>query len=156
MIGGLERVQLLISIARFDTDGDNEVTTEEYHKSVAAANQCISNAIAGVQSFNLIASLMFVATHLASIGRPRGWRASAASIDAFGEDETSAIIAAVYSLNVLAETLALSIMINSVFMRQLLSNSLPSVSYRPTGLPGLCPPHRTSAARSTPTTRRRS
>lgn len=33
----------------------------------------------------------------------------------------------VYSLNILAETLALSIMINSVFMRQLLNSALPSV-----------------------------
>ena len=127
-------MQLLISIARFDTDGNTEVSAEEFNKSTYAGTICVANSIAGVQGFNLIACLMFLATHLSSIGRPRGFKATPAAIDVLGEDETAIFMSLVYSLNILAETLALSIMINSVFMRQLLSNSLPSVNHRPTEL----------------------
>jgi len=127
VIGGLERIQLLISIARFDTDGDNSVSEQEFMKSAYAGAVCVTNAVSGVQGFNLMASLVFVATHLANIGRPRGWRASPAAVERFGEDETSVVMWVCYTLNVFAETLALSIMVNSVFMRQLLCNALPSV-----------------------------
>eukprot|EP00964_Phaeocystis_antarctica_P046700 scaffold27008_cov67-Phaeocystis_antarctica.AAC.1 len=126
VIGGLERIQLLISIARFDTDGDNIVSEQEFMKSAYAGAVCVTNAVSGVQGFNLMASLVFVATHLANIGRPRGWRASPAAVERFGEDETSVVMWVCYTLNVFAETLALSIMVNSVFMRQLLCNALPS------------------------------
>merc|ERR1712194_900124 len=126
-IGGLERVQLLIAIARFDTDGDNNVSEMEFMKSAYAGGVCVTNAVSGVQGFNLMASLIFVATHLANIGRPKPWYASPETVESFGAEESSIVMWVAYSLNCFAETLALSIMINSVFMRQLLSNSLPSV-----------------------------
>jgi len=125
--GGLERIQLLISIARFDTDGDNQVSEMEFMKSAFAGTICITNAVAVVQGFSLISGLIFVSTHLASIGRPRGWRPEPGAVESFGEDETTIVMWVVYSLNLFAETLALSVMINSVFMRQLLNNALPSV-----------------------------
>jgi hypothetical protein len=126
-IGGLERVQLLIAIARFDTDGDNSVSEMEFMKSAYAGGVCVTNAVSVVQGFNLMASLIFVATHLANIGRPKPWYASPETVESFGAEESSIVMWVAYSLNCFAETLALSIMINSVFMRQLLVNALPSV-----------------------------
>ena len=133
-IGGLERVQLLIAIARFDTDGDNNVSEMEFMKSAYAGGVCVTNAVSGVQGFNLMASLIFVATHLANIGRPKPWYASPETVESFGAEESSIVMWVAYSLNCFAETLALSIMINSVFMRQLLVNALPSVHCYPPNL----------------------
>merc|ERR1711935_465659 len=65
-----------IAIARFDTDGDNNVSEMEFMKSAYAGGVCVTNAVSGVQGFNLMASLIFVATHLANIGRPKPWYAS--------------------------------------------------------------------------------
>ena len=115
--GGLERIQLLISIARFDTDGDNQVSEMEFMKSAFAGGICITNAVAVVQGFSLICGLIFVSTHLANIGRPTGWRPKPGAVESFGEHETTIVMWVVYSLNLFAETLALSVMINSVFMR---------------------------------------
>ena len=131
VIGGLERIQVLISIARFDTDGDNNVSEMEFAKSAYAGSVCVTNATMVVQGFSLMASLCFVATHRTNIGRPRGWRPSPAAVESIGADETGIVMWVAYSLNIFAETLALSIMINSVFMRQLLVNALPSVHRYP-------------------------
>ena len=72
-----------------------------------------------------------MSTHLANIGRPKPWYASPETVESFGAEESSIVMWVAYSLNCFAETLALSIMINSVFMRQLLVNALPSVHRDP-------------------------
>jgi hypothetical protein len=126
-LGGLERVQLLITIARFDIDGDGEIDDQEFEISRKEGEKAVSNAIAGCQNFAIVSALLFGATHLANIGRPVPFKADQASVDALGKTETDVVLWVIYVLNVLAETLALSIMITSIFIRQLVSNALPSV-----------------------------
>jgi len=126
-LGGLERVQLLIVISRFDIDGDGDIDEQEFEISRKEGEKAITNAIAGCQNFAIISALLFGATHLANIGRPVPFKADPASVDEFGEAEMDIVLWVIYCLNVLAETLALSIMITSIFIRQLVSNALPSV-----------------------------
>jgi len=126
-LGGLERVQLLIVISRFDIDGDGDIDEQEFEISRKEGEKAISNAIAGCQNFAIISALLFGATHLANIGRPVPFKAYQASRDEFGDTEMDIVLWVIYCLNVLAETLALSIMITSIFIRQLVSNALPSV-----------------------------
>ena len=126
-LGGLERVQLLIVIARFDIDGDGDIDEAEFEISRKEGEKAIANAIAGCQNFAIISALLFGATHLANIGRPVPFKADQASVDEFGEMEMDIVMWVIYVLNVVAETLALSIMITSIFIRQLVSNALPSV-----------------------------
>ena len=126
-LGGLERVQLLIVIARFDIDGDGDIDEAEFEISRKEGEKAIANAIAGCQNFAIISALLFGATHLANIGRPVPFKADQASVDEFGEQEMDIVMWVIYVLNVVAETLALSIMITSIFIRQLVSNALPSV-----------------------------
>lgn len=126
-LGGLERVQLLIVISRFDIDGDGDIDEQEFEISRKEGEKAIANAIAGCQNFAIISALLFGATHLANIGRPVPFKADPASVDEFGEDKMDIVLWVIYCLNVLAETLALSIMITSIFIRQLVSNALPSV-----------------------------
>lgn len=103
-IGGLERVQLLISIAQFDMDGDNNVSIAEFQRSASAAGVIIMNAIACMQNYSLVAALMFVATHLASIHRPKTFVTLQATIDLIGEDRATIIMSA-RELNVLSISL---------------------------------------------------
>ena len=126
-LGGLERVQLLIVIARFDIDGDGDIDEAEFEISRKEGEKAIANAIAGCQNFAIISALLFGATHLANIGRPVPFKADPASVDEFGDQEMDIVMWVIYVLNVVAETLALSIMITSIFIRQLVSNALPSV-----------------------------
>ena len=126
-LGGLERVQLLIVIARFDIDGDGDIDEAEFEISRKEGEKAITNAIAGCQNFAIISALLFGATHLANIGRPVPFKADQSSVDEFGEQEMDIVMWVIYVLNVVAETLALSIMITSIFIRQLVSNALPSV-----------------------------
>lgn len=126
-LGGLERVQLLLVISRFDIDGDGDIDEQEFEISRKEGEKAIANAIAGCQNFAIISALLFGATHLANIGRPVPFKADQASVDEFGEDTMDIILWVIYCLNVLSETLALSIMITSIFIRQLVSNALPSV-----------------------------
>ena len=126
-LGGLERVQLLIVISRFDIDGDGDIDEAEFEISRKEGEKAITNAIAGCQNFAIISALLFGATHLANIGRPVPFKADQSSVDEFGEQEMDIVMWVIYVLNVVAETLALSIMITSIFIRQLVSNALPSV-----------------------------
>ena len=59
--------------------------------------------------------------------RPKPFAPDKSSVDAFGEDATTVVVWCAYGLNVLAQSLALGIIITSIFMRQLLCNTLPSM-----------------------------
>jgi len=126
-IGGLERVQLLISMARFDIDGDGSIDQAEFEVSRSAGEKCVANAVSGCANFAIIAALLFGVTHLTTIGRPVAWEVNPASVEAHGEQSTAIVMWVVYCLNVVAETLALGVIITSIFIRQLLCNALPSV-----------------------------
>ena len=126
-LGGLERVQLLITIARFDINGDGSIDEAEFNSSRTSGEKCVANAVAGCANFAIISALLFGATHLTTIGRPIPWHPSPDTEEEFGPIKIHICMWTIYGLNVLAETLALSIIITSIFIRQLLCNALPSV-----------------------------
>lgn len=126
-MGGLERVQLLLTIARFDANGNVEIDQTEFDAARVQGEKCIANAVAGCGNFAIISALLFGATHMVTIGRPGPFKAHQDSIDAFGEGVTTPAVWACYALNVCAQSLALASIIISIYMRQLLCNSLPSM-----------------------------
>ena len=78
--------------AALEHPGDNNVTTAEFKKSEFAGGVQLQNAIACIQGFNLIATMMFVATHLSSIGRSRPFVAQQATIDLIGEGQAAILV----------------------------------------------------------------
>ena len=126
-MGGLERVHLLLAIARFDINGDGMIDDAEYDLARMQGEKFVGNAVNGCANFAIISALLFGATHLSTIGRPRPFTASEESIADFGEDTTTQVMWVLYTLNVLAQSLALGIIVTSIYSRQLLCNTLPSV-----------------------------
>jgi hypothetical protein len=70
---------------------------------------------------------LFGATHVVTIGRPVPFDPDPLSIEKLGEFNTTVMVWVAYGCNVTGQILALSIIVVSVFTRQLLSNALPSV-----------------------------
>ena len=126
-LGGLERVYLLITIAKFDVNHDGGISQSEFESARITGEKCVSNAVAGCANFAIIAALLFSGAHALTIGRPKPFAPDPSSVEAFGEDVTTVVIWCAYGLNVLAQSLALGIIITSIFMRQLLCNTLPSM-----------------------------
>ena len=126
-IGGLERVHLLLAIARFDINGDGMIDNAEYELARQQGEKFVSNAVGGCANFAIISALLFGATHLSTIGRPKPFAASDEAVAKFGEATSTQVMWVVYTLNVLAQSLALGIIVLSIYSRQLLCNTLPSV-----------------------------
>ena len=126
-LGGLERVYLLITIAKFDVNHDGGISQQEFESARITGEKCVSNAVTGCANFAIISALLFSGAHALTIGRPKPFAPDPSSVEAFGEDVTTVVIWCAYGLNVLAQSLALGIIITSIFMRQLLCNTLPSM-----------------------------
>lgn len=126
-LGGLERAYLLIIIARFDVNRDGKISKQEFESARIQGDKCVSNAVTGCANFAVISALLFGGAHALTLGRPKPFAPDASSVDAFGEEATTIAIWCAYGLNVLAQSLALGIIITSIFMRQLLCNTLPSM-----------------------------
>ena len=112
-LGGLERVYLLIMIAKFDVNRDGGISRTEFETARVAGEKCVSNAVTGCANFAIISALLFSGAHALTIGRPKPFAPDASSVDAFGEEVTTVVIWCAYGLNVLAQSLALGIIITS-------------------------------------------
>jgi hypothetical protein len=91
--------------------------------------RCVSNAVTGCANFAVISALLFGGAHALTLGRPKPFAPDASSVDAFGEEATTIAIWCAYGLNVLAQSLALGIIITSIFMRQLLCKQVSKSKY---------------------------
>lgn len=126
-LGGLERAYLLIVIARFDLNRDGKISRQEFESARVQGEKCVSNAVTGCANFAVISALLFGGAHALTLGRPKPFAPDPSSVEAYGEEVTTVAIWCAYGLNVLAQSLALGIIITSIFMRQLLCNTLPSM-----------------------------
>lgn len=135
-IGGAERVYLLVTMARFDINRDGQISHEEYAMSRIAGEKCVSNAIAGCANFAIISALLFGASHALTMGRPKPFAPDPKTIEEYGEDATTVAIWFAYGLNVIAQSLALGIIVTSIYIRQLLANTWLVVYHTSAVAPG--------------------
>ena len=56
-LGGLERVYLLIMIARFDMNRDGSISQQEFESARIQGEKCVSNAVTGCANFAIISAL---------------------------------------------------------------------------------------------------
>ena len=67
--GGIERVALLLSIVRFDLDGDGRVDEQERLECTKRADRIVADTITFASNAAVVAGLLTAATHSATIGR---------------------------------------------------------------------------------------
>ena len=97
-LGGIEKVNTLLTVAQFDT---GELLDEaEFEKQ---GEKLVSNATAGCQNTAVVATLFIATTHLGNIGRPTPWLPSEPSAAAYGPDITQALMWATLAFNVTIE-----------------------------------------------------
>ena len=68
-LGGLERVYLLITIAKFDVNHDGGISQTEFESARITGEKCVSNAVTGCANFAIISALM-VLSHLKVLQLP--------------------------------------------------------------------------------------
>ena len=78
-------------------------------------------------NFAIISALLFGAAHAITMGRPKPFAPDEKTVEAYGEDVTTVVVWCAYGLNVTAQSLALGIVTSSIYIRQQLTNTLPSV-----------------------------
>ena len=104
-LGAESRIQMLLTIARFDADCSGDISAQEladYHKFGEAL---VASSVAAFQNFGVIFTLLIGATHQTTISRPSPYSASALSVELFGADAAEGILVAAYALNVLIEVM---------------------------------------------------
>ena len=105
------------------------------HMHICTILRCVSNAVTGCANFAVISALLFGGAHALTLGRPKPFAPDASSVEAYGEEVTTVAIWCAYGLNVLAQSLALGIIITSN------PNHSPSPSHNPNPNPKPKPTH---------------
>ena len=88
-------------------------TRMHMHMHICTILRCVSNAVTGCANFAVISALLFGGAHALTLGRPKPFAPDASSVEAYGEEVTTVAIWCAYGLNVLAQSLALGIIITS-------------------------------------------
>ena len=70
LVGGIERVNLLLIVGRFDRDRSNHIDPDELRAYETAASAVIKNCVDGCGNTSVVAALMIGLAHLTNIGRP--------------------------------------------------------------------------------------
>ena len=83
-LGGLERVYLLITIAKFDVNHDGGISQQEFESARITGEKCVSNAVTGCANFAIISALLFSGAHALAIGRPNIQHPRLCWVDAAG------------------------------------------------------------------------
>lgn len=125
-LGGIEKVNTLLVISRFDADRSETIDEHEYQQYERMGGQLVDDCIAGCGNTAVIATLMIGAAHANNIGRPIPWVPSGPVIDYVGMDGADAILWLAYGFNVLLELGAVFLLLLVTFSRVLLVYVLPS------------------------------
>ena len=143
-LGGVEKVNTLLTIARFDTANTTSskrcnTTCTSSASSIVAIDEAefesqgerlVSNATAGCQNTSVVATLFIATTHLGNIGRPTPWLPSEPSVAVFGPQLADSLMWATLSFNVAIEVGALLLLLYATLSRVLLVYILPTMGAR--------------------------
>ena len=125
--GGECRLNVLLTVARFDRDLDGVLTDEEYGAYQKSAENLVNMNANTFQNIAILAVLVIGSSHLAVIGRPTPWAASDETVAAFGQDSTQQLLSVAYSLLVLQECVNLILIGSCLLNRLLLTNFLATL-----------------------------
>jgi len=126
-LGGLERGSVLLLMARIDANHSSTLDDAEVEEFEKAGNKLCSSVADTLGSLSIVGTLLFGATHLATIGRPVPWRPTEEAIEAFGREVAARLMGAAYITNVLVEGGALALVIVCIWYKIVLTTVLPSL-----------------------------
>jgi len=89
---------MLIKIAQFDANHDNDLSDEELRQADEITQHLVDLTCATLQNFSVVGSLLFSATFLSAIGRPTPWVPSDDTIDRMGTDGSTALMYTAFAL----------------------------------------------------------
>lgn len=115
------RIATLLVVGRAVKDLESEVDDDEYRDFEDRAARLIVETNTVFSTFQVVSALFVGATYMVSIGRPGPWKASDASVNAFGKDAADVMLAMAHTGNVLAQTFAIVAVALSVLYRTTLS-----------------------------------
>ena len=127
--GGPENLRFLLSLARFDSDGDGSIDDREFAAYEKAADALIADSITMCGNLALVSALLLGLTHQVTIGRPVPFVISSESREFFG-DGADVVVWVSYAFNLMAEGLAFFTISLAVIARNALTNILPTRELR--------------------------
>lgn len=128
--GGPENLRFLLSLARFDSDGDGSIDEHEFAAYEKAADTLINDSVTMCGNLALVSALLLGLTHQVTIGRPAPFVISSESRQYFGDTAADGVMWASYALNIMAEGLAFFTICLAVITRNALTNILPTRELR--------------------------
>ena len=128
-LGGVEKVNTLLTVARFHTHGTATAPIDE-DEFERQGEKLVNNATAGCQTTAVVATLFIATTHLGNIGRPVEWQASPATTAALGQEWADGLLWAAIGFNLAVELGALLLLMYCTLARMLLVYVLPSMGSR--------------------------
>mmetsp|Transcript_49345 Transcript_49345/g.81946 ORF Transcript_49345/g.81946 Transcript_49345/m.81946 type:complete len:311 (-) Transcript_49345:238-1170(-) len=126
-LGGESRISMLITIARFDEDGDGHICKEELANFEKYGKELVTNAVGSFGNCAIILSLLIGATHLQTISRPVPWSVSPLFASVYGIDAGEAVLWVAYGLNCLTEVLCIIALVACIFHRFLITNAITTL-----------------------------
>lgn len=125
------RISMLLIVCRADVgcDGDVESVTGLSGHLETCSNKLVQEASNILGTIQIVATLLIGSTHLTTIGRPKSWAQTIdpQSIDAFGSDGCDYLLFMAYVCNVMAEALALALLLLCIMFRFALGFALTSL-----------------------------
>jgi len=125
--GGESRIQALIILARFDANGDGQLSDQELADFQKLGSELVNSAVSSFANFTVVFTLIIGSTHQNTISRPHQWSASPGFVDDFGSDAGDVTLWVVYGLNWLVEVLSLITLLCCIFQRFLFTNAITTL-----------------------------
>ena len=123
-LGGVERIYVLLTLARFDSNNTGEIDEQQRQLKGGAL---VADAAITCSSMSVVSSLIIGLTHLQAIGRPVAWMASEDFLAEYGEDAAERLLYVAQAFNAMTEALAIAMLMLCVPFRVLLTSVLPSL-----------------------------
>ena len=127
-LGGVEHIALLLKVARFDRNNDDELDEAEEANATKEAEKAIADAMTNYTNTAVVAALLFGATHVVTIARPGPLKASDIFLDHYSSDAGLYLTYWAYGANALCECSAVTALFLSFFYRNMLAMVLPSLA----------------------------
>lgn len=124
--GGPEQVRLLLTLARFDEDGDGTISDEEFAHFLQASDEIIADANAMCGNLAVVSALLLGLSHNVTVGRPVPLAYAPDVETQYGEW----LLWVVYALNLCAESGAFFTMCLAIITRNCVTNIIPTPQHK--------------------------
>ena len=106
-LGGIARVNLLLTVAKFDKDHNDCISDAELDTYQSTTRELISSVSSALGSLAVVFTLLIGGTHQNVVGRPIPWKPHDDFEVLYGEVAAEALLCTTYYVNLLVELLCI-------------------------------------------------